>query len=270
LSLNGPAITRVMEPDKVKRVQKMSEIAKNDLEWQLLVDLAATFRMIAHLDWHEGVANHFSAAVSEDGKRFILNPKWRHFSMIRASDLLVLDADDASVMELPDAPDPTAWHIHSALHTRLPETRCVLHLHPPYATALSCLTDPEIKPIDQTTARFFNGVSYDSKYSGMADDANEGLRLAHILGKNKILMMGNHGVLVTAQSIAIAFDTLYHLERACRTLMLAYSTGREIRFLSTEVAQQTAKDWELFTDGSLAHFDEAKRVMTRLDPSYAD
>ena len=49
-------------------------------EWQLRVDLAAAFRLSAELGWHEAVANHFSLAVSADGKQFLMNPKWRHFS----------------------------------------------------------------------------------------------------------------------------------------------------------------------------------------------
>ncbi len=44
-------------------------------EEQIRIDLAATFRIVAHLGMHEAVANHFSAAVSEDGKKFLLNPK---------------------------------------------------------------------------------------------------------------------------------------------------------------------------------------------------
>lgn len=39
-------------------------------EEQTRIDLAATFRIIAHLGMHEAVANHFSAAVSADGKQF--------------------------------------------------------------------------------------------------------------------------------------------------------------------------------------------------------
>ena len=49
-------------------------------EWQLRVDLAAAFRLAAKNDWHEAVANHFSQAVSNDGKKFLMNPRWRHFS----------------------------------------------------------------------------------------------------------------------------------------------------------------------------------------------
>ena len=85
-------------------------------EWQLRVDLAAAFRLAAELGWHEAVANHFSLAVSADGKKFLMNPRWRHFSRIKASDLQLLDTDDKTTMERPDAPDPSAWCIHGHIH----------------------------------------------------------------------------------------------------------------------------------------------------------
>jgi len=68
--------------------------SRHENEWRLRIDLAASFRLAAEFGWHEGVANHFSVAVSDDGRKFLMNPKWKHFSTIRASDLLLLDADD--------------------------------------------------------------------------------------------------------------------------------------------------------------------------------
>ncbi|WP_213879364.1 class II aldolase/adducin family protein [Pseudomonas sp. dw_358] len=238
-------------------------------ERQLRVELAAAFRMVAHLDWHEGVVNHFSVAVSEDGKQFLLNPKWRHFAGLCASDLLLLDADDSQVMARADAPDPTAWSIHGTLHARLPQLRCLLHLHPPYATALACLADPQIKAIDQTTARFHQRVVIDRYYSGMADDADEGLRLSRLLAQHPVLLMGNHGVLVAGPSVAEAFDTLYHLERACRTLMLAYASGQPLSLLPDHVAERTARDWEGFSESSFAHFAENRRLLDARHEDYA-
>jgi len=44
-------------------------------EHALRVDLAAAFRLAAQFNWHESVGNHFSAAVSDDGKTFLLNPR---------------------------------------------------------------------------------------------------------------------------------------------------------------------------------------------------
>ena len=80
-------------------------------EAQVRVDLAASFRLAAAMELHESVANHFSAAVSADGRRFLCNPRWRHFSLVRASELILLDTDDPSTMDRPDAPDPSAWCI---------------------------------------------------------------------------------------------------------------------------------------------------------------
>ena len=164
--------------------------------------------------------------MSEDGKRFLMNPRWRHFARIRATDLLLLDADDATTMQRPDAPDPSAWCIQGAIHAALPQARCVLHVHSPYATALACLDDPTLLPIEQNSARFYNRVAIDRHYGGVADDAEEGRRLVAALGGRRVLVMASHGVLVAGRTVADAYDELYYFERACRTLVLAWSTGQ--------------------------------------------
>ena len=71
------------------------------------IDLACAFRWTARMGMHEAVANHLSIAVSKDGTRFLINPK-KHFSRIKASDLLLLDANDPPDMEDPLAPGITA------------------------------------------------------------------------------------------------------------------------------------------------------------------
>ncbi|MFG1174484.1 class II aldolase and adducin N-terminal domain-containing protein [Erwiniaceae bacterium CAU 1747] len=238
-------------------------------EQQLRIDLAATFRLFARLGMHEAVANHFSAAVSADGRKFLLNCKWQHFSTIRASDLILLDADDPSSLER-GVIDPTAWAIHGQLHRRAPHIRVAMHLHPIYATTLSTLADPTIKPIEQNTARYFNRVAVDRDFAGMADSEDEGARLVAMLGDKSRLMMGNHGVMVTAETIGEAFDDMYTLERACQILVNAYATGQPLKIISDAVAEKTARDWEGFRDFSLAHFAEMKRILDREEPDYAD
>ena len=239
-------------------------------EWQLRVDLAAAFRLAVEFDWHEAVANHFSLAVSPDGRKFLLNPRWKHFSMIRASDLLLVDVDDPDTMKRPDAPDTSAWCIHGNIHAMVPHARCLLHCHPAYGTALAALADPEIKPIEQNTARFYNRVTIDLDFGGIADDKEEGERLARSLGNKSIMMMGNHGVLVAGATVAEAFDALYYFEKACQTLVLAYSTGQKLNVMPHALAEKTAQGWESYKDMALSHFAEMKRILDRKDPSYAD
>ncbi len=174
-------------------------------------DLAAAFRWAARLNMHEAVANHFSLAVSEDGSQFLLNPNGSHFSQIRSSDLLLVDGNDKTTMSKPNPPEPTAWAIHGAIHRNNPQARCILHVHSKYATILASLKDKTMYPIDQNTMRFFERVSVDNGYDGMGL-GNEAERLSNELGNNQILLLGSHGVIAAAPSVALAFDSLYYLK----------------------------------------------------------
>jgi len=229
-------------------------------------ELAAAFRWAARLNMHEAIANHFSLAVSEDGSKFLLNPIGKHFSEICASDLLLIDANDKTTMSQPNAPDPTAWAIHSAIHRNNPHARCILHVHPKYATILSSLNDKEMKPIDQNTMRFYEKVSIDNEFSGMGV-GKEAERLSTLLGENSVLLMGNHGVLTAAKTVASAFDDLYYFERSCETLIGAYQTGKKLHLASHEIAKKTAQQWEDF-DASELHFKTLIRILDKEDPSY--
>lgn len=230
-------------------------------EAELRSDLVAAFRLAVRFGWHESVGNHFSAAVSADGKRFLMNPKWRHFARVTASELLLLDADDPETMSRPSAPDASAWCIHGAIHRAKPKARVLLHCHPPYATALATLKDPVMKPIDQNTARFFGLVSYDHGFGGIADETEEGARLAEAMGDKPILLMGNHGVTCTAPSIAEAFEHLYFFERAAKTLMLAYASGQPLNVMGDNLARKTAEGWRDYYDSAFAHFAQLKEML---------
>ena len=236
----------------------------------LRADLAAAFRLTARFGWHESVGNHFSAAFSSDGRHFLMNPRWRHFASLRASDLLLLDADDARVMEGPDAPDASAWTIHGALHRARPEVRVVLHCHPPHATALAALEDPSMPAIDMNTARFFGDLAIDPECGGIADDDAEGERIAAALGTCSTLLMANHGLTVTGATVAEAFERLYFFEKAAQTVLLALGTGRPLAVMPDAVAAHTAEGWKAYAGMADAHFSHLKSVLDREEPDYRD
>ena len=233
-------------------------------------DLAAAFRLAARNNWHEAVANHFSLAVSKDGKQFLINPAGLHFSRIKASDLVMVDADDpASFEALEHKPDATAWGIHGAFHRQAPHARACLHVHSMGATVLSTLQDPTLPPIDQNCARFYNRVGYDDGFEGMGF-GDEGERIAGTLGKHRILLMGNHGVMTAAESTARAFDELYYFEKAAETYLRAAATGLPLKVLSDTVAETTAVQWESYTDHWNAHFQAMRAILDEEEPDYRD
>lgn len=237
---------------------------------QARAELAASFRWFARLGMHESVANHFSVAVSDDGRYFLMNPRGIHFSRVKASELLLLDAEDKSALDRPEAPDPTAWFIHARIHRLLPQARCLMHLHPKYATALSALEDSRLLPIDQNTMRFYDRVAQDEAFGGMALSDEEGDRLAGVIGERNVLMMGNHGVLVASPTIAQAFDEMYYFERACETLITCYQTGRKLRVASDNVARVTASQWADYTQLSFDHLREVMKILDAQEPDYRD
>jgi ribulose-5-phosphate 4-epimerase/fuculose-1-phosphate aldolase len=233
------------------------------------IDLAAAFRWIARLNMHESVANHLSVAVSADGAQFLINPRGRHFSRMSASDLLLLDANDPHTLARKDAPDPTAWHLHARLHARLPQARCVMHLHPKYATALGSLEDPTLYPIDMNTMRFFGRVALDGDFSGMALSDSEGDRVADLMGEGKtVLLMANHGVLVIGPHVAAAFDELYYFERAAETLLTCYATGKAMRIVPDSVAALTERQWRDYGQLAIDHLDNIKAILDAEEPTY--
>ncbi|AUC52506.1 hypothetical protein CDO87_04560 [Sagittula sp. P11] len=238
--------------------------------WQERVDLAAAFRWTVRLNMHEAVANHFSLAVNDDGSKFLMNPNQMHFSRVRASDLLLVDANDPATLDRPGAPDPTAWGLHGALHRHCPHARCAMHVHSVHATVLACLKDKRLPPLDQNCAMFFNRVAIDDAYGGLAFE-EEGERCAQLLQdpKVKTLVMGNHGVMVIGDTVAETWNRLYYFERAAQTYITALQTGMELDFLSDEVAEKTAHEIETYPEQDIRHLAELKAILDDEGSDYA-
>ena len=237
-----------------------------DVEQIARRDLAVAFRWAARLNMHEATANHFSVAVSPDSQNFLINPAGRHFSQVRASDLVIVNATDtksnANV-------DPTAINLHGQIHKLLPHAKCILHTHMPYTTVLACLRNFEFLMLDQNACRFHQRIAYDRDYSGMALEASEGERVALVLGESKnVLFLANHGVIVVSNSVAEAFDELYYLEKAAQLQVLALSTGRELALIDDQTAALVCKQWLEYPKSAEHHFAALIEILDQESPEY--
>ena len=233
-------------------------------------DLAVAFRWAARLNMHEATANHFSVAISQDSQNFLINPAGLHFSLVRASDLLLVDlnAKNFGIAE-GQVVDPTAINLHGQLHRLLPHAKCILHTHMHYTTALACLRDFEFLMLDQNACRFYKRIAYDRDYAGMALEASEGDRVAHVLGKEKsVLFLANHGVIVVGNSVAEAFDELYYLEKAAQLQVLALSTGRELALIDDETADLVCKQWLEYPKSAEHHFAALIEILDQQSSDY--
>ena len=52
----------------------------SDAEWQARVQLAACYRIFAHLGWSELIYNHISLRVPDEEGHFLINPFGLHYT----------------------------------------------------------------------------------------------------------------------------------------------------------------------------------------------
>ena len=236
---------------------------------ELQKDLAATFRWTARLNMHEGVANHFSACVPGSSTDFYVNKAGMHFSQIKASDLILVTKENISDLKnKPELIDPTAINIHGTIHQKVPHAKCIFHVHSKYATALSTLKNPTLPPIDQNTIIFFNRVSVFNEFGGLGFE-DESIKMATALGNKQHMLLANHGIITTGETIAEGFNYLYYFEKAAETYLTALSTNQELNITSNVVAEKIAQETANYPiDLAKMHLDQIKLILDKEEPEY--
>ena len=99
-------------------------------EWQLRLDLAATYRLIALYGWDDLIYTHVSLRIPGPEHHFLINPYGLMFDEITASSLVKIDLNGNSVIETPYEVNPAGFTIHSAIH--FSKRRCAVCSSPPY------------------------------------------------------------------------------------------------------------------------------------------
>jgi ribulose-5-phosphate 4-epimerase/fuculose-1-phosphate aldolase len=234
------------------------------------IDLAASLRMAARLGLSEGICNHFSALVPGHPELFLVNPYGLSFEEITASSLLICDFD-GNVVKGDGKPEATAFYIHARLHLQKPGAAAAFHTHMPNATALAMIEGEPLAWAGQTALKFYGRVAVDEHYNGLALDNQEGDRIAASMGQADIVFLKNHGVMVTAPSIAQAWDDVYYLERAAEVQLKAMSTGRPLKVIDPEILVRTARQMsEEDAESARLHLESVKRILARHEAGFAE
>lgn len=228
--------------------------------------LSLAFRLAERFGFHEGICNHFSLALEGDQELYLINPYGLHWSEITPDALLLIDGE-GQILEGDGELEDSARFIHVAGHRANVRHKALLHTHMPYATALTMLQGDhgQLKMAHQTAARFSGRLAYENRFGGIALDAEEGERIAERAKKSPdadIVFLAAHGVVVGAPTVALAFDDLYYLERACRQQLLAQQSGLPLVELSGDVVALTARQVQNnLAEYAEKHFSALGRVL---------
>jgi ribulose-5-phosphate 4-epimerase/fuculose-1-phosphate aldolase len=244
-------------------------------EWQLRVDLAACYRLVAEFGWSDLVFTHISARLppGEDGQdpgqdQFLINPYGLMFDEITASSLVRIDTEGNKLDDSPFPVNPAGFTIHSALHAARIDAACVLHVHSLNGVAVSAQKEG-LLALSQQSIFILASLGYHD-YEGVALNDAEKPRLVADLGARRYLMLRNHGLLTVARSIPDAFLQMYLFESACTIQIRAQSGGGELVRIPDAIiagARQQARDVTKAQGGMLA-WPALLRRLERKDPSY--
>ncbi len=200
------------------------------------VRLAAAFRMFSKAGLDEGVAGHITARDPERTDCYWVNPFGMHFSMIKQSDLQLVN-HAGEVVEGDRAVNGAAVAIHCSVHAARPDVIAAAHAHGPYGKTLSAM-EMGIEPLTQDACAFYDDFGVYDTYTGVVLDPEEGKRIGHALGEHKAVILRNHGMLTVGQSVESAAWWFLTLERTAQSQLMAYAAGTP-RQIGHEEATQT-------------------------------
>jgi len=241
-----------------------------EAEWNLRVDLACAYRLVAHYGWDDLIFTHLSVRVPGPEHHFLINPYNLMFDEITASSLVKIDVNGNPVMDTPYLTNPAGFTIHSAIHMAREDAQAVMHLHTPHGQAVSAMAEG-LMPLTQTAMLIRDEVAY-HHYEGVATDLGERERLVADLGTKSAMILRNHGTLTVGETVGDAFLRMYFLERACEAQCLALSAGAgglnpPPQGTPEKTANQGREGLKLV--GSLLAWPALRRRMDRIDPGYA-
>jgi len=239
-------------------------------EWQVRVDLAACYRLVAHYGWDDLVFTHITARVPGPEHHFLINPYGMTFDEITASSLVKIDLAGNKVVPSQYEINPAGFTIHSAIHAAREDAQCVIHLHTDAGVAVSAQRDG-LLPISQTALFPLSSLGYHD-YEGVALRDDEKPRLVADLGNHSVMILRNHGTLAVGPTVADAFLQMFVLERACRMQILAQSGGVPLIQVPASILAGVKEMAEKATRGlgGQIAWPGLLRKLDRLDPSFRD
>ena len=236
-------------------------------EWQLRVDLAACYRLVAAYGWSDLVFTHISARIPGPEHHFLINPYGLMFDEITASSLVKVDQDCNKLSDSPFPVNPAGFTIHSCIHQAREDAGCVLHTHTRAGIAVSA-QKCGVLPISQQSTFVLGSLAYHD-YEGVAFRDEEKPRLQADLGSANFLVLRNHGVLTVGKTIADAFLAMYTFESTCQ-IQISAQAGGELTQVNPLIVKGVAEAMRVQTGGLGGAFawPALLRKADRLDPGY--
>ena len=249
------------------KIPSLKEVVSAE-EWQLRVDLAAAYRLVAAYGWSDLVFTHISARLPGPEHHFLINPYGLMFDEITASSLVSIDQSCNKLRESPFPVNPAGFTIHSCIHELRDDAACVLHTHSRAGVGVSA-QKAGVLPLSQQSTLVLNSLAYHD-YEGIALNPDEKPRLQASLGAANFLMLRNHGLLTVGRTIPDAFLNMYTFENTCRIQVDAMAGGTALNLVGAGPMQANRNIGKTATAGlgAMLAWPALLRKLARENPGY--
>ena len=240
----------------------------SDAEWQARVQLAACYRIFAHLGWSELIYNHISLRVPDEEGHFLINPFGLHYTEVTASNLVKVDGQ-GNIIGHSDWPiNPAGFTFHGAIHATMPNAHCVMHIHSTPTMTVCCLKDG-LSYTNFYAAQLWGQVAYHD-FEGITVHAEEGARILASSAGKPVLLLRNHGPVVIGTSLAQAFNLMWLVNRACEVQVASQALGplQPITEKALEACVRDSLNFNPKFGAGEDSFAAMQRLIDRIDPSY--
>ncbi len=237
-------------------------------EWQLRVNLAAAYRLLALYGWDDLVFTHVSARIPGPEQHFLINPYGMLFEEVTASSLVKVDQQGNKVIDSPYPVNPAGFTIHSAIHAAREDAHCVMHTHSLNGVAVSAQTEG-LLPISQQSTLVLAALGYHD-YEGIALNEDEKPRLVADLADNTFLMLRNHGLITVGNTPADAFLAMYIFEASCMIQVKALAGNRALTPIAEDIVDGVKEAARVATNGMFGDlaWPGLLRKLDRQNPGY--
>ena len=240
----------------------------SDAEWQARVQLAACYRIFAHLGWAELIYNHISLRVPGPERHFLINPFGLHYSEVTASNLVKIDLE-GNILGRSEWPiNPAGFTPHATLHRAIEHAHCVMHTHTTAGMAVASSRDG-LSMSNFYSAQLHGKLAYHA-FEGITVHADEGPRMLASIGDRQAVILRNHGLLAWGETLPRTLAILWLMQRACEVQLATLSMGPAL-MISEDVQRKCTADSLQFSPRFGAGqnmFDYLVRRIDRVDPSY--
>jgi ribulose-5-phosphate 4-epimerase/fuculose-1-phosphate aldolase len=224
--------------------------------------VALGYRILASQRWGDLGDGHISARDPERIDCFWMLRFGVSYHRARVSDLVLVGPEGETIEG--DGPINTAaYYIHHPILTARSDAVSATHVHTGWGTPFSAEVRP-IEPITQESCIFFEDHAIFDDEEVQVQSVEGGRRIAAALGRNRAIILRNHGLLTVADRVDEAVGSFVHMERVAE----AHMKARQAKPISAAAARYAQSDLTRYGPGRIAFWSLVARHIG--DPSDVD